>query len=197
MPGSPTLHRLDPDRSALVTRRFDRDGPLRLAYISADTLLQKRPGEVISYVELVEAAGDVAADPRAVRTGMFTRVALTLMIGNVDDHMKNHGLVRAPGGWAWSPAFDVNPFPEQFPVESTPIAGIWRRTGTERLRCAASTGVDDAAGEGEIEGTELDALATGTATCVGGRPVDGAEHAPTARPTNRSTTSSGARWRRS
>ena len=97
-------------------------------------------------MELVEAAGDVAADPRAVRTGMFTRVALTLMIGNVDDHMKNHGLVRAPGGWAWSPAFDVNPFPEQFPVESTPIARGGPRTGRsvdELVEAAASFGLAD------------------------------------------------------
>lgn len=151
-------HRLDADRSALVTRRFDRDGALRFAYISANTLLQMRPGEVISYVELVETAGDVAADPRALRAGMFARIALTLMIGNVDDHMKNHGLVRAPGGWAWSPAFDINPFPEQFPTESTPITPTGPRTGRsveELVEACASFELTDDEAVGIVARVEL------------------------------------------
>lgn len=121
--------RLDAGRSLLVLRRFDRTGPRRCGYISADTLLEKRPDEVISYVELVETAGDKAADPPSLREGLFRRIAFTLLIGNVDDHMKNHGLIRETNGWAWSPVFDVNPWPEQRPVESTPITPGGPRTG--------------------------------------------------------------------
>ena len=32
-------------------------------------------------------------------------------IGNLDDHLRNHGFLRRGGGWALSPAFDVNPEP--------------------------------------------------------------------------------------
>ncbi|KRC60874.1 hypothetical protein ASE14_07880 [Agromyces sp. Root81] len=47
---------------------------------------------------------------------MFGRVALTVLVGNVDDHWKNHGFTREltgrPAGtttWRLSPLFDVNP----------------------------------------------------------------------------------------
>lgn len=139
-----THHRLDADRSVLVSRRFDRAGPRRYGYISADTLLEKRPDEVVSYVELVETAGDKAADPLSLREGLFRRIAFTLLIGNVDDHMKNHGLIRDINGWAWSPVFDVNPWPEQRPVESTPITPGGARTGRsvdELVEAAPSFGL--------------------------------------------------------
>ena len=148
--GIPTpefLHRrLDADRSLLVLRRFDRERPRRCGFISADTLLEKRPDEVISYVELVEAAGDKAADPRGLREGLFRRVALTLLVGNVDDHMKNHGLIREFAGWAWSPVFDVNPFPGTMPVESTPITPGGPRTDrsiAELVEASAAFGLTD------------------------------------------------------
>ena len=31
------------------------------------------------------------------------------MVGNRDDHPRNHGFIREPSGWRLSPAFDVNP----------------------------------------------------------------------------------------
>lgn len=35
-------------------------------------------------------------------------------LSNTDDHLKNHGLLLTPsGGWALSPAFDVNPSPRR------------------------------------------------------------------------------------
>jgi serine/threonine-protein kinase HipA len=40
---------------------------------------------------------------------MFGRVALNVLIGNVDDHWRNHGFVREGDRWRLSPVFDVNP----------------------------------------------------------------------------------------
>ena len=35
------------------------------------------------------------------------------MVGNSDDHLRNHGFLRlGSGGWSLSPAFDINPNPE-------------------------------------------------------------------------------------
>ena len=35
-----------------------------------------------------------------------------VVIHNTDDHLRNHGFLRADGGWAPSPVFDINPNPD-------------------------------------------------------------------------------------
>lgn len=109
-------------QSVLVLDRFDRaDDGRRIGYISGDSLLDKSPGELRSYVDLAEAVGRESS----VRTDLeqlFRRVTVTLLINNVDDHMRNHGLLRVASGWQLSPAFDINPFYRHGSVESTPIS---------------------------------------------------------------------------
>jgi serine/threonine-protein kinase HipA len=34
-----------------------------------------------------------------------------VLISNTDDHLRNHGFLREPGGWRLSPAYDLNPMP--------------------------------------------------------------------------------------
>lgn len=110
------------DQSVLVLDRFDReeDGR-RVGYISADSMLDKSPGELRTYVDLAEVVGRESA-VRTDLTELFRRVAVTLLINNVDDHMRNHGFLRRGQGWAMSPAFDINPFYRHGSVESTPIS---------------------------------------------------------------------------
>lgn len=51
---------------------------------------------------------------------MWRRIALTILITNVDDHMRNHGFLHVEKNlWRLSPAFDINPFPEKRPVLKT------------------------------------------------------------------------------
>src|SRR5699024_10977005 len=42
-----------------------------------------------------------------------------VMVNNIDDHMRNHGLVHAGVGWRLAPSFDVNPEPRGF--SDTPL----------------------------------------------------------------------------
>lgn len=111
------------DRSVLVLDRFDREAGHRIGYLSADGLLDKSPGELHSYVDLAEAVGR-ESPVRTDSAELFRRVALTLLINNVDDHMRNHGFLRGKAGWELSPAFDVNPFYRQGSVESTPVSDV-------------------------------------------------------------------------
>lgn len=115
------LHRIGPGRSILLTRRFDRrpDGR-RVGFLSADSLTQKAFFEVIDYRTLAETLGDHSGRPATDGHDLFRRVAFTLLVRNVDDHMKNHGFLRRPDGWSLSPLFDVNPNPFAV-VESTPL----------------------------------------------------------------------------
>jgi serine/threonine-protein kinase HipA len=115
------LHRIGPTRSILLTRRFDRrpDGG-RIGFLSADSLTQEAFFEVIDYRTLAETLADHSGRPATDGHDLFRRVAFTLLVRNVDDHMKNHGFVRRADGWSLSPLFDVNPNPFAV-VESTPL----------------------------------------------------------------------------
>ena len=46
---------------------------------------------------------------------------LASCINNTDDHLRNHGLIRAGSGWRLSPVFDINPNPDTQAVRATSI----------------------------------------------------------------------------
>ena len=101
--------------STFLVSRFDRSPTGRRAYASAFTLLDVDDSENSSYLDLVELIEHHAP---ACRIGeelrqLFARVAFNILIGNRDDHLRNHGFLRAEGGWRMSPAFDVNPNPNR------------------------------------------------------------------------------------
>ena len=117
-------------RGVAVIRRFDREGKRRIPFISASTLLGLLPGDPGSYTRLADAIRAHGHAVTADLAELWRRVAYSILIGNVDDHMRNHGLLmRAPGQWALSPAYDINPAPmidrahgRQTPVsEDSPI----------------------------------------------------------------------------
>ncbi|GAA1861038.1 type II toxin-antitoxin system HipA family toxin [Myceligenerans crystallogenes] len=127
------LHRVDGDRgrhSILLTRRFDRLGDGRLGYLSAESLVQKAFFETIDYRTLAETLADHSGRPSADGHDLFRRVAFTLLVRNVDDHMKNHGFLRRTEGWALAPLFDVNPDPFSV-AESTPLRPMGNRIDRE------------------------------------------------------------------
>lgn len=115
------LHRVG-YRSVLVVERFDREGEKRIGYLSADSLLRKQPGEFVDYTTLAEAVAPLSASPRKDGEELFRRIAVTLLVNNIDDHMKNHGLLREQNGWGLSPVFDVNPHYRHGTAESTPVS---------------------------------------------------------------------------
>jgi serine/threonine-protein kinase HipA len=109
---------VDSDGSPIaLIRRFDRpDGGGRLMYISAATLLgvDTGDGSEHSYTEIVDALRQHGARPQADIEELWRRIAFSILISNVDDHLHNHGFLhRQRGQWILAPAFDVNPFPER------------------------------------------------------------------------------------
>lgn len=111
-------------RSVLVVERFDRDddNDRRLGYLSADGMLNKSHGEHVDYVRLVSVLQKNAAAAEADSVEMFRRIALTLLVNNVDDHMRNHGFLRERNGWRLAPTFDINPFYRFGILDSTPVS---------------------------------------------------------------------------
>lgn len=113
------------DQSVIVVKRFDRENGRRVPFISAATLLGLSSANAGSYTLLADGirrfGDDVAGDLRQ----LWRRMVFSLLVCNFDDHLRNHGfLMRAPGRWALSPAYDINPVPaiDQVHVSQTPIA---------------------------------------------------------------------------
>lgn len=100
-----------------LIRRFDRtsDGR-RLMYVSAATLLGAEPDEAEehSYTEIVDALRMHGAAARADIEELWRRIAFSILVTNVDDHLRNHGFLHVEHGlWRLAPAFDLNPFPDR------------------------------------------------------------------------------------
>jgi len=85
-------------------------------YVSAATLLGIDVGAPTehTYTEIVDAIRQHGADAQADIEELWRRIAFSILINNVDDHLHNHGFLHvAKDLWRLSPAFDINPFPER------------------------------------------------------------------------------------
>ena len=100
------------DRAVLTARRFDRRQDRRIAFTSALTALEASDhDDQRSYLEIAEfLRREGSAVDRDLRQ-LWRRIAFNVLVSNTDDHLRNHGFLRAAHGWRLSPAFDVNPVP--------------------------------------------------------------------------------------
>ncbi len=110
-------------RKVYLVERFDRGGdpfkPTRMHFASAHTILG------------LEKAGDhdnprrsylVLADMLRrwqLKSGyledlheLWRRMAFNALVGNTDDHPRNHAFVLKDGHWRLAPAFDITPLPK-------------------------------------------------------------------------------------
>jgi serine/threonine-protein kinase HipA len=99
-------------KAILVLRRFDRDGVGRIPFLSAMSMLSAPDHESRSYLELADALRLHGARAAEDLRQLWRRIVFTVLISNVDDHMRNHGfLYTGTEGWTLSPAYDLNPVP--------------------------------------------------------------------------------------
>ncbi len=98
-----------------VARRFDRVGDDRRLYASAMTMLSRSDREAASYLDIALALADHGARGSIDRqlAALFRRVAFNVLTAHRDDHLRNHGFIRAVGGWQLAPVFDLNPMPDK------------------------------------------------------------------------------------
>ena len=95
-------------RTVLLLKRFDRsDDNVRIPYISAMTALEAVDGDGGDWVDVVDFARLNGADTHE----LWRRAVFGAAVGNLDDHLRNHGFLRRGNSWQLSPAFDVNPEP--------------------------------------------------------------------------------------
>lgn len=111
-------------RCVLILRRFDRDvHQHRIGYISALTALGASDGDHRDYADVALAVRDLCRSPKADHHELFDRVVVSVILGNTDDHLRNHGFLADHGSWTLSPAFDVNPNPDPSRERATSIMG--------------------------------------------------------------------------
>lgn len=99
-------------KSVLLLRRFDREGPRRIPFLSSMSMLGARDNQTRSYLEIVDALRRHGAAPKEDIQGLWRRLVFNILISSTDDHLRNHGfLYVGAGGWRLSPAYDLNPVP--------------------------------------------------------------------------------------
>lgn len=110
-------------REVFLVERFDRTGnplrPQRHLFASAHTVLRldssTLPGDARrSYLVLADHMRRWISDEAACQQDLhqlWRRMAYNALVGNRDDHPRNHGLLHDGAGWRLSKAFDITPLP--------------------------------------------------------------------------------------
>jgi len=99
-------------KKVMLSRRFDRQGAIRIPFLSAMAMMGARDAERGSYPEIVDALAEHGAQGKTDAHALYRRVVFSVLISNVDDHLRNHGFLwLGRTGWSLSPAYDLNPVP--------------------------------------------------------------------------------------
>ncbi|MET3594556.1 serine/threonine protein kinase HipA of HipAB toxin-antitoxin module [Mesorhizobium shonense] len=99
-------------KPVMLSRRFDRDGGVRIPFLSAMAMMGVKDGEHGSYPEMVDALAQHGAQGKSDAHALYRRVVFNVLVSNVDDHLRNHGFLwLGKTGWSLSPAYDLNPVP--------------------------------------------------------------------------------------
>ena len=117
------LFEMHAGREVFLVERFDRTGnplrPQRHLFASAHTVLgldsSTLPGDARrSYLVLADHMRRWISDEAACQQNLqelWRRMAYNALVGNRDDHPRNHGLLHDGTGWRLSKAFDITPLP--------------------------------------------------------------------------------------
>lgn len=99
-------------REVLLVERFDRPAPgQRRAAVSALTILELDPmmARYASYADLAHVIRKRFTEARATLRELFARIVFNVLVGNTDDHARNHAAFW-DGEWlTLAPAYDVCP----------------------------------------------------------------------------------------
>ena len=99
-------------RPVSLIRRFDREGDRRIPFLSAMSLLGLDDGDEAAYTDIAEVIRMYSSAPTADLHELWRRIVFNVMVGNLDDHLRNHGFLHdRDNQWRLSPAYDLNPVP--------------------------------------------------------------------------------------
>ena len=98
----------------LLSKRFDRTPEgRRIHFASALTLLGVTDGDNAStgfgYTDIADFIVRYGCNVERNLEELYRRVVFNIIVGNSDDHFRNHGFLLRRKGWELSPAYDINP----------------------------------------------------------------------------------------
>jgi len=101
------------EHHTFACQRFDRVGARRRFFVSAMTLLGRNDGQKASYLDLAEFLSMNVGPKSDDLRQLWTRMVFNILVGNRDDHLRNHGFILSQNIWRLAPAYDVNPTSEK------------------------------------------------------------------------------------
>ncbi|MDR3280207.1 MAG: type II toxin-antitoxin system HipA family toxin [Synergistaceae bacterium] len=144
----------------LLVKRFDREGSVRVPFMSAMTMLER--GETTrgnaSYMELADAITRCSSRPEHDRAELWRRMTFGAMTGNTDDHLRNHAFLRDERGWRLSPAYDLNPSDQPYKTRRHELSfdgGSYRPSLELCVKLASYFGVTDETSSQILEGIAI------------------------------------------
>lgn len=102
-------------KDVLLVERFDRvggvDGETRRAIVSALTMLEldEMAARYASYADLAQIVRERFSEPRATLRELFGRIVFNILVGNTDDHARNHAAFWDGEMLTLTPAYDICP----------------------------------------------------------------------------------------
>lgn len=129
----------------LLVQRFDRakvkGGWTRKAMVSALTMLglTELQAHYASYVDLAQIVRARFVAPRETLRELFARMVFNILVGNTDDHARNHAALSDGATLALTPAYDICPQGHNGREANQAMAvfGDDRRSLLERCRLSA------------------------------------------------------------
>ncbi len=114
-------------KDVLLVERFDRPGGGRRRHmVSALTILgldEFTGARYGSYTALADQIRRSFTDPAATLRELFARIVFNVLVGNTDDHPRNHAaFVNAGGSLTLTPAYDICPQPRSVPQANQAMA---------------------------------------------------------------------------
>ncbi len=111
------IDRFDRSRETLASGEHPRFGQPaaggRRAMVSALTILglDELGARYASYADLAQAIRTRFTDPRATLRELFSRITFNILVGNNDDHARNHAAFWDGTALTLTPAYDICPQP--------------------------------------------------------------------------------------
>jgi serine/threonine-protein kinase HipA len=130
-------------RSVLLVKRFDRHEAGRSHYLSAHASINAHRVRVgdndgpMSYLRIADVLKKISQDAVADLRDLYRRMAFNVLVGNTDDHLRNHGsLMTDSGSYRLSPAFDLLPHPGDLGLQALIIGDQGRLSSLDNLLSA-------------------------------------------------------------
>jgi serine/threonine-protein kinase HipA len=102
-------------KDVLLVERFDRvsgpGGERRRAIVSALTMLEldEMAARYASYADLAQIVRERFTEPKKTLKELFARIVFNILVGNTDDHARNHAAFWEGEELTLTPAYDICP----------------------------------------------------------------------------------------